>query len=101
MADLNKVEITDVGHSEETSVDLPDIPLESQTTEQLNASLMMEMFVSEASKTLKTTIIDKSVYKKMTLGSDGAIYYKGTKISKKGAKGLLAVSTLSTKTGSR
>ena len=94
MVDRNRLETENVG-LQETAIDLPDIPLEAKTTEQLNEDLQIESFVNTVRKDLKLrSSTNKSVYKKLTFDPDGYVSYNSKKISKKGGKSLIAFNTL-------
>jgi len=94
MIDRNRSEIENVG-LQETAIDLPDIPLEARTTDQLNEDLQIESFVNTVRKDLKLrSSMNKSVYKKLTFDPDGYVSYNSKKISKRGGKSLLAFNTL-------
>jgi len=95
MRDIDRTETDDMTRLQETSFDLPDIPLEQQTTEQLSVELKNEEFVSKVRKDLKLMKeIDKTVYKNLTSDKDGYLYYKHKRISTKGGQKLGSVKNL-------
>ena len=93
MRDIDRRIETD-GGVQETSFDFPDVPIEQQTTEQLNEGLKIEEFINNQRKSLNITKdLDKTVYKNITV-KDGYLYYKHKLISLKGGKELKAIKTL-------
>ena len=77
MRDFNRVETEDPAAVRETPFDLPDIPLDHQTIDQLNTELKIEQFINDSRKYLNLTkALEKNVYKGMTVDEDGYLYYK-------------------------
>jgi len=95
MRDIDRTETDDASRLQETSFDLPDVPLEQQTTEQLSVELNNEKFVSTVREKLNLKKgIDKTVYKNLTSDKEGYLYYKHKRISVKSGKDLLSIKTL-------
>ena len=77
MRDLNRGETEDPAAVRETPFDLPDIPLDHQTTDQLSTELKIEQFINDSRKSLNLIKgLEKNVYKGMTVDKDGYLYYK-------------------------
>ena len=94
MRDLNRVEIEDPSNFRETSFDLPDTPLDHQTTDELSTDLKIDQFISNTRKSLNLKKdLEKNVYKGMTIDKDGYLYYKQKRISIKGGKNLTSIKT--------
>jgi hypothetical protein len=93
MRDIDRRIETD-GGMQETSFDFPDVPIEQQTTEQLNEGLKIEEFINNQRKSLNITKdLDKTVYKNIKV-KDGYLYYKNKRVSIKGGKELASIKTL-------
>src|ERR1700759_4177067 len=95
MRDLNRGETEDPAAVRETPFDLPDIPLDHQTNDQLSTELKIEQFINDSRKSLNLIKgLEKNVYKGMTVDKNGYLYYKQKRISVYGDKKLASIKTL-------